>query len=185
MSGKSDGLAGSISLSRNLPAPIKANIRSYLALNGPVLHHSYAQVLSKRMSDLHLRISAASKNALVVAKEFATRGYPVYYPGLPSYAHSAAFRKMLFERKFGHGGVVAVDMITTDAAVEFVRKMKRIEAGYSAVSLGSSHTYACAPNSSVSSGTGGPIELTPSLVRIAIGYECRPELLLEQVKGAL
>lgn len=187
MSGSSDGLGGSISLARGLPAEIKVKIKRHVALNGPILHHSFAATLSKRMSGLASRLRESSSIARSVAEGFFRKGLQTYAPMLPRhYPHNTVLKKILFSERFGRGSVIAVDFETVARAIEFVRLQEKHSAGYSAVSLGSSHTYVCAPFTSVSSGSSqGPKELTSSLVRIAIGYDVPAELLWEKFSRAL
>lgn len=187
VSGASDGIAGSVSLSRGLPAEIKMRIRKHAGLHGPVLHHSYAQSLSKRMASLAVRVKEAGKNARFIARALVRNGVTAHYPLLPGYAYAENFLRIAHDQKFGGGGVVAADLGNVERAVEFVRQMKKCGAGYSAVSLGSSHTYACAPLTSVSSnaGRGSPPELTTSLVRIAVGYDTPGDALWEKMERAL
>src|SRR3989344_9130770 len=182
LSGNSDGLGGSISLARGLPAEVKARIRQHVGLHGPVLHYRFAADISKRMADLSGRVRESSSIARCIAGEFVKKGFHTYAPMLSrQYAQNAVLKKILLTEKFGRGSVIAVDFETVPRAIEFVRQQAKQSAGYSAVSLGSSHTYACAPFTSVSSGSSdGPKELTPSLVRIAIGRDLPAALLWEK-----
>lgn len=187
VSGSSDGLAGSISLARGLPAEIKVKIRRHVALHGPALHYLFAATLSKRMAGLAGRLRESSSVAREIAKKFVKKGLRTYAPMLPKqYAQNVVLKKILFSEDFGRGSVIAVDFETVTRAIEFVRQQAKQSAGSSAVSLGSSHTYVCAPFTSVSSGSSdGPKELTSSLVRIAIGYDAPASLLWEKFAKSL
>lgn len=170
--------------------------RSHLSLHGAVLYHGTAHEVSKRMPHLRIRFKEASNAALCVADALVRAGIPVHYPGLAQYPHRKAMDANLITRDLGFGAMIAADLRTPERAMEFARRLEKAGGGYSAVSLGSSHTYVCAPLASVhcrqadeqkagKANHRAPPELTEGLVRIACGYDLPPRILADLLLDAI
>ncbi len=197
-SGQSDLLGGILCFGHAF-ADDKARMgqfRSYLSLHGAVMFHGSAHEISKRLPHLRIRIREASEAARKVAEGLFEKGIQVYYPSLPAYVQRDAISAILRTTELGYGSVIAADLRTPELAMEFARRFEAQHGGYSAVSLGSAHTYLCAPLASVHCAQNdkvakglinyrAPPELTPGLVRIACGYELPPEMLWDKVEAAL
>ncbi len=196
--GQSDGLGGIICVGESIAsdAELLKRMKSYLSLNGPVMNHGLAHEISKRLSHLRIRFREGSHSAQAVAEGLVLRGIRVHYPSLVSYAHIDAMNAILRTHSLGYGAVLAADFVTGEAAMQFARNLDVTHGGYSAVSLGSAHTYVCAPLASVHcaqhdkeiagmANHRAPPELTPGLVRIACGYELPPELQWKKVEAAI
>ena len=187
MSGKSDHLGGSVSIRRQLPLHVKANIASYLAKHGAVLDRSVAHDLLIRLPSMWHSYKTASEAALHVARNMQQKGLRVFYPGLSSHPQRSVVRKIFRTQELGYGGMIAVDFGAPNEAMRFIRKIREEKIGYSAVSLGSNHLYVCAPVSSVSSAATEdvPPELTPALVRISVGDNLPANILWEKLRKIL
>jgi methionine-gamma-lyase len=196
--GQSDGLGGIVCVGMRIASDTQLlkRMQAYLNLNGPVMNHTLAHEISKRISHLRIRFREGSHSAQAVAEGLARRGIRVHYPSLEGYAHTDAMNAILRTRELGYGAVLAADFVTGEAAMQFARNLDAAHGGYSAVSLGSAHTYVCAPLASVhcaqhdkevagTSNHRAPPELTPGLVRIACGYELPPELQWKKVEAAI
>jgi methionine-gamma-lyase len=197
-SGQSDAIGGIICAGDRILSDegVVKRMRSHLAMQGPVMYHGLAHEISKRIPHLRIRFREGSHSAQAVAEGLASRGIRVYYPGLEDYAHVDALHAILRTGELGYGAVLAADFVTGEAAMQFARNLDVIHGGYSAVSLGSAHTYVCAPLASVHcaqhdkelqglANHRAPPELTPGLVRIACGYEIPPELMWKKVEAAI
>lgn len=197
-SGQSDLLAGILCFGHAFADDKEkmGRFRSYLSLHGAVMFHGSAHKISKRLPHLRIRFREASHAAQSVAEGLSKKGMQVYHPSLALYAQSDAISAILRTTELGYGSVIAADLGTPEEAMEFARRFEAQHGGYSAVSLGSAHTYLCAPLASVHCAQNdkvakglinyrAPPELTPGLVRIACGYELPPEMLWEKIEAAL
>lgn len=196
--GQSDGIGGIICAGRSIAneGGVVKRMKSHLSLHGPVMYHGLAHEISKRIPHLRIRFREGSHSAQAVAEGLAQRGIRVHYPSLDGYTHTDAFTAILRTRELGCGAVLAADFGSGEAAMRFARNLDAAHGGYSAVSLGSAHTYVCAPLASVHCAQHdkevqglvnhrAPPELTQGLVRIACGYELPPELQWQKVKAAI
>src|SRR5258706_4564753 len=144
---------------------------------GAVLGPFEAWLLLRGMRTLHLRVAAASANAMAVAQRFERHAKlsHVLYPGLASHpGHAVAVRQM----HGGFGGMMSLRLKAgEDAAKAFTAKLRVFKR---ATSLGSVESLA-EHRASVE----GPGTLCPAdLVRLSIGVE-HVEDLIDDIAQAL
>jgi cystathionine gamma-synthase len=136
-----------------------------------------AWLLLRGMRTLHLRVAAASANALAIAQRFAA--HPglshVLYPGLPAHpGHAVAARQM----RGGFGGMMSLRLAGGEsAAVAFAAKLRVFKR---ATSLGTVESLAEHRASVEGPGTLCP----PDLMRLSIGIE-HVEDLIDDIEQAL
>jgi len=185
VSGKSDIMAGVICANRELTE----RFRTERTFNGGVLHYQEATKLRKRFSRLPDHLKKHGILALAVAGYLKDCGYVVHYPGLPSDPGHELFRSLMHTEKFGYGGVVTLDLHDAGRAKHLATAMDKSGFAISAVSLGSIFTYVCAPLSAVLCALRDEVELpedlSPGLVRIAMGHSGRKETVLRRLSSAL
>ena len=105
LNGHSDVLAGA--LATNAEDAFWARIKRVRAIQGLILGPFEAYLLIRGMRTLHLRVAAASKNAMELATRFSNHPgvHEVLYPGLESHpGHAIALRQM----KGGFGGMLSI-----------------------------------------------------------------------------
>ena len=90
---------------------------------------------------------------------------------------------------FGYGGMLAIDMVTTDRANQLMEKMEVAGVGYLAVSLGYFKTLFSCSGTSTSSEVPEDMQhemgMSPGLVRFSVGLDNDIERTFEKIKGCL
>ena len=168
LNGHSDVIAGALATSRD--DELWQRIRYARGGGGAVLGPFEAWLLLRGMRTLHLRVAAASANALAIAEHLT--GHPklshVLYPGLPSHpGHSVAAKQM----RGGFGGMMSLRVAGgEDAAIAFAAKLRVFKL---ATSLGTVESLAEHRASVEGPGTLCPREL----VRLSIGIEHVDDLI--------
>jgi cystathionine gamma-synthase len=170
LNGHSDVIAGALASAAN--DELWQRIRYIRGAGGAVLGPFEAWLLQRGMRTLHLRVAAASANALAIAARL--HGHPrlshVLYPGLPSHpGHAVAMKQM----RGGFGGMMSLRVAGGEqAARTFASKLVVIK---QATSLGSVESLA-EHRASVE----GPSTLCPvDLVRLSIGVEHVDDLIAD------
>jgi cystathionine gamma-synthase len=136
LNGHSDVLAGVVAI-RDASLPIWADVHEERKIGGAALGPFEAWLLLRGLRTLHLRVAAASRNALVIAQKL--EAHPavarVTYPGLVSHPqHAIAARQMTG----GFGGMLSFEVKGGAAgALALVSRLKLIKA---ATSLGGVET---------------------------------------------
>lgn len=183
-SGRSDCLAGGLVMSRDGAARFATDIVAASTELGATMHPPLAEELLSRFGGIIHRYVANSAAAMRLAIGFARYGLPVHYPGLPGSARRATFDRVATQ-VFGYGGVLSVDLGSADRAHDFVDLLAASGAAMCAVSLGSEHTYACVPFSTMSKHASDPLapEVAPGIVRISAGH-VDPEALWARFDAA-
>ncbi|PTM04053.1 MAG: cystathionine beta-lyase, partial [Bacteroidetes bacterium] len=96
------------------------------------------------------------------------------YPGLKSHPSHELFKSMMYD-KYGFGGMLTIDVGTSDKANELMEMMQEKNLGYLAVSLGFYKTLFSAPGSSTSSEIPeeerDAMGLSDGLIRFSIGLD--------------
>ncbi len=175
LNGHSDVIAGALATARD--DELWQRIRYARGGGGAVLGPFEAWLLLRGMRTLHLRVAAASANALAIARHFAA--HPglshVLYPGLPAHpGHAVAAKQM----RGGFGGMMSLRLAGGEqAAVAFAAKLRVFKR---ATSLGTVESLAEHRASVEGPGTLCP----PDLVRLSIGIE-HVEDLIGDIEQAL
>ena len=115
-------------------------------------------------------------------------GIPVSYPGLPEHKGHELMKTMM-NPKFGFGGMLAIDMKTSERANALMEKMETEGVGYLAVSLGYFKTLFSCSGKSTSSEVPEEIQkemgMSDGLVRFSVGLDNDIERTFEKIKACL
>ncbi|HKJ80483.1 MAG TPA: aminotransferase class I/II-fold pyridoxal phosphate-dependent enzyme [Ignavibacteriaceae bacterium] len=157
-------------------------------LMGPVLDSHRAASILKNLHSLHIRIQQHSRNAMYLAENLEKLGLKVFYPGLKSHPFHERMDK-LRNPDFCFGGMLAIDVGTSEMADKLMTKMQDEKVGYLAVSLGYFKTLFSSPGHSTSSEIPDEerkeIGISEGLVRISIGLDHNIQRTLERIKMCL
>ncbi len=174
INGKNDCIAGAIcSTNEFISSLIDVNSGTAMLL-GPVLDPMRSSSILKNLYTLHLRLQKHSANADFLAKKFKEAGIKITYPGLPDHPDHQLM-KLIMNSQYGFGGMIAIDLETTDKANDFMVAMQEKGVGYLAVSLGYFRTLFS--NSGTSTSSEIPIDeqkqmgLSEGLVRFSVGLD--------------
>jgi len=174
INGKNDCIAGAIcSTNEFISSLIDVNSGTAMLL-GPVLDPMRSSSILKNLYTLHLRLQKHSENADFLAKKFREAGIKITYPGLPDHPDHQLM-KLIMNSKYGFGGMIAIDLVTTEKANDFMVAMQEKGVGYLAVSLGYFRTLFS--NSGTSTSSEIPIDeqkqmgLSEGLVRFSVGLD--------------
>ncbi len=174
INGKNDTTAGAICANTEF-------INSLLDLNdgtsmllGGVLDSFRASNIQKNLYTLPIRMKQHSYNAAYLAKRFNEIGLKSIYPGLNDNPYNKIMNETM-NKKYGFGGMIAIDLITANKASKFMALMQEEGVGYLAVSLGYFRTLFS--NSGKSTSSEVPEEdqkkmgLSEGLVRFSVGLD--------------
>jgi len=174
INGKNDAVAGAICGSEDFINDL-INVTSGVSmLLGPVLDPIRASMIHKNLFTLHIRMRQHSRNGLFIAQKLEDKGMKVIYPGLSSHPQHQLMTR-IFNETYGYGGMLAVDLKTSEKASDFMVAMQKRHVGYIAVSLGYYKTLFS--NSGTSTSSEIPREkqlkmgLSKGLVRFSIGLD--------------
>lgn len=188
INGKNDCVAGAICATADFINAL-ANVNDGTAmLLGPTLDPLRSSSILKNLHTLHIRMQKHSQNAAYLASKFKETGIRTIYPGFEDDKGHAVLKKMM-NPDFGFGGMIAIDLITSDKAAEFMEKMEIAGVGYLAVSLGYFKTLFS--NSGKSTSSEVPIEfqkkmgLSEGLVRFSVGLDHNIEDTWQRIENCL
>jgi methionine-gamma-lyase len=188
INGKNDCIAGAIcGTSEFIESLIDVNSGTAMLL-GPVLDPLRSSSILKNLYTLHVRLQKHSQNAMFLAVKFKDYGVDINYPGLKDHP-GHELMKNLMNGQYGYGGMIAIDMGTTDLANEFMVHMQEKGVGYLAVSLGYFRTLFS--NSGTSTSSEVPIEeqkkmgLSEGLVRFSVGLDMDIERTWKLIEASL
>lgn len=157
-------------------------------LLGPTMDSFRSASILKNLRTLHIRIQQHSKNALFLAENFEKDGLKVCYPGLKSHKNHELMKSML-QTPYGFGGLLTLDVGTTDKANELMELMQAENLGYLAVSLGFYKTLFSCSGSSTSSeipeNEREEMGLSDGLIRFSIGLDHDIERTYNKMKDCL
>lgn len=174
INGSSDAVAGVVCASSQFINDLKDVNSGACMLLGPTLDSLRASSILKNLRTLHIRMKKHSENAQYLAEHFEKDGLSVKYPGLKSHKQHDLFKSMMNE-EYGFGGLMALDMKTTEKANELMELMQNENLGYLAVSLGFYKTLFSCSGSSTSSeipeAEQKEMGLSPGLIRMSIGLD--------------
>ncbi len=188
INGKNDLVAGAICGDKEfINELIDLNMGTSMLL-GPSLDPLRSSQILKNMATLHIRMMQHSKNAMYCAEKFKEIGLPANYPGMPESKGHEILKKMM-NPEFGFGGLISIDMKTSDRADALMEKMEAEGVGYLAVSLGYFKTLFSCSGKSTSSEV--PVELqkemgmSEGLVRFSVGLDNDIERTFEKIHYCL
>tara|TARA_R110000868_G_scaffold384245_4_gene651686 strand:- start:32 stop:1237 length:1206 start_codon:yes stop_codon:yes gene_type:complete len=143
-------------------------------LLGSTMDSLRAASVLKNLRTLHIRMKQHSKNALFLAQKFESDDLKTVYPGLKSHPFHKLFKSMMHP-DYGFGGMLTIDVGSSEKANELMELMQNKNLGYLAVSLGFYKTLFSSPGSSTSSEIPKEelekIGLTDGLIRFSIGLD--------------
>jgi methionine-gamma-lyase len=135
INGKNDCVAGAICGTKEfIDALCDVNSGTAMLL-GPALDPLRSSSILKNLHTLHIRMKQHSKNAKYLAEKFREAGIKIIYPGFEDHKGHEILKKMMNE-EFGFGGMIAIDLGTSETASRLMEKMETEGVGYLAVSLG-------------------------------------------------
>jgi len=189
VSGASDVIAGAVCGTEEFLLKLMDVHDGALMLLGPTMDPMVAAHLSLRLPHLSLRMKEHSARAQLFAERLDAAGLPVTYPGLPDHPGYDTLRR-LGNDGYGAGGILGLDLGTTERAAEFMRRLQNEEHfGYMAVSLGYFDSLVSCPAASTSSELAEEEQraagISPGLVRISVGVTGSVEQRWGQLERAL
>lgn len=174
VNGKNDCLAGAICASEEFIGSLADVNTGTAMLMGPVLDPLRSSAILKNMHTLHIRMKQHSSNASYLAHKLNDYGIKVIYPGLRSHPQHELMKKLMHP-DFGFGGMIAIDLGSSEMASRFMELMQREGVGYLAVSLGYFKTLFSNPGKSTSSEVPEDVQkemgLSDGLIRFSVGLD--------------
>jgi methionine-gamma-lyase len=188
INGTSDCVAGCICGTEELIDDLSNVNSGACMLLGPVLDSHRSASILKNLHSLHIRMKQHSANAAYLATVLVEKGFPVYYPGLPSHPRHALMAETM-NPSFGYGGVLAIDVGSGDKADKVMTLMQQEKVGYLAVSLGYFKTLFSSPSASTSSEIPpedrAEMGLSEGLIRISVGLDENIERSADRILNCL
>jgi len=174
INGKNDCVAGAICGTKDFIASLIDVNNGTSMLLGPVLDPLRSSAILKNLHTLHIRMKQHSHNAMYLAKYLQNKGVKVIYPGLPVHPQYDLFKSIMNE-KYGFGGMIAIDVESSDKAAELMEAMEKDGVGYLAVSLGYFKTLFSNSGKSTSSEVPETEQqamgLSDGLIRFSVGLD--------------
>ncbi|HSV88646.1 MAG TPA: aminotransferase class I/II-fold pyridoxal phosphate-dependent enzyme [Bacteroidales bacterium] len=185
INGKNDCLAGAICASDEFIAQL-ADVNSGTAmLLGPVLDPLRSSSIQKNLHTLHIRMKQHSHNAMFLAMKLREAGIKLIYPGLPEHPQHELMKKLM-NPDFGFGGMIAIDLETSNKASQLMELMQKEGVGYLAVSLGYFKTLFSNSGKSTSSEVPEEVQkrmgLSEGLIRFSVGLDHDIERTWQKMK---
>lgn len=174
VNGKNDCVAGAICASNDfINSLIDVNSGTSMLL-GPVLDPLRSSSILKNLHTLHIRMKQHSFNAMYLANKFKEAGLKTSYPGLEEHPGHAVLTRMM-NKEYGYGGMITIDLLTSERAAEFMEEMEKNDVGYLAVSLGYFKTLFSNSGKSTSSEVPEDVQhemgMSDGLVRFSVGLD--------------
>ncbi len=189
ISGASDIIAGAVCADQATIQNLMDLQMGPIMLLGPTMDPTVAFHLSMRVPHLPLRMAEHSRRAGIIAEMLDSHRLNVVYPGLTKHPDHELARS-LFREAYGYGGVLTLDVGSEERANHLMDMLQNhYRFGYMAVSLGYFDTLMSCSASSTSSELNDAdltsAGISPSLIRISVGYTGSLEQRLEQLQSAL
>lgn len=188
INGSSDTVGGVICGSQELIDTLRNVNDGAAMLLGSTMDSLRAASILKNLRTLHIRMQQHSKNALFLAKKFASDGLKTVYPGLESHPSHKLFEAMMHP-DYGYGGMLTIDVGSLERANTLMEVMQKENLGYLAVSLGFYKTLFSAPGSSTSSEIPEheqeAMGLSDGLIRFSIGLDADIERTYHKMKQCM
>ncbi len=174
VNGKNDCVAGAVCADKTfIDSLADVNTGSAMLL-GPILDPLRSSGIHKNLHTLHIRMQQHSRNAMYLAEKFAETGLRVIYPGLPDHPQHSLMKELMHPG-FGFGGMIAIDLETSEKASLLMENMQKAGVGYLAVSLGYFKTLFSNSGKSTSSEVPENIQkqmgLSEGLIRFSVGLD--------------
>ncbi len=188
VNGKNDCVAGAICADAEfINALADVNTGSAMLL-GPVLDPLRSSGIHKNLHTLHIRMKQHSHNAMFLAEKLEENGLRVIYPGLPSHPQHDLM-KQLMHPDYGFGGMIAIDLKTSEQASKLMEAMQMKGVGYLAVSLGYFKTLFSNSGKSTSSEVPDEVQeemgLSEGLIRFSVGLDQDIDRTWEKIRECL
>ena len=188
INGKNDCVAGAICGKLDfINSLIDVNDGTAMLL-GPVLDPFRSSSILKNLHTLHIRMQQHSKNAMYLSEKLQKLGVKVNYPGLKNNNAYEPLKKLM-NPDFGFGGMLSIDLETSEKSVELMEKMELEGVGYLAVSLGYFKTLFSNPGKSTSSEVPEEKQkemgLSDGLIRFSVGLDHDIERTFDKIKKCL
>ena len=188
VNGKNDCVAGAICADADfINGLIDVNNGTAMLL-GPVLDSFRSTSILKNLYDLHIRMKKHSENAMYLAKRFNEIGIKANYPGLEEHIDHKLMVEQ-YNEQFGFGGMIAIDLGTSERANAFMERMQEKGVGYLAVSLGYFRTLFSCSGKSTSSEVPEDVQkkmgMSEGLVRYSVGLDNDMEMTFQKIEEAL
>jgi len=188
INGKNDCVAGAICGNNDFICALSNVNNGTAMLLGPVLDPMRSSSILKNLHSLHIRMPQHGRNALYIAKGLLSLGLKVTYPGLEEHPQYELINSML-NQGFGYGGMLTLDLGSSEIANEFMRMLQMEGFGYLAVSLGYFKTLFSNSGKSTSSEVPESVQrrmgLTEGLIRFSIGLDSDIERSFMKMKECL
>lgn len=183
ISGSSDMIAGAICATKKFISSLIDVNTGTVMLKGPVMDPRIAHELYLRLDHLPIRIRAHSQAALYLAEHLEKNNVPVIYPGLSRHAQYQQYKNDI-NTGYGFGGMMAIEMASSEKAMQLAQQLQDEKFGLYAVSLGFSRTLMTVPavttSSEISDDDQKRMKLPKGLLRLSIGYIGNNETLLNR-----
>jgi len=183
ISGASDLIGGAVCASQEFINSLIDINHGMVMLTGPIMDARIAHKLYTRLDHLGIRMSGHAKSAGFLARALDAEKIPVIYPGLTKHKDHALFCKIM-NSDYGFGGMLTVDLGSSERALGLARRLQDEKFGLYAVSLGFSRTLMSCPSISTSSeipeDEQKAMGLSPGLLRLSIGYLGDDQVMLEK-----
>lgn len=188
INGKNDCVAGAICSTNDFIGSLIDVNNGTAMLLGPVLDPLRSSSILKNLHTLHIRMQQHSKNAMYLALKMKEYGLKISYPGLPEHKGHELL-KSIMHPDFGFGGMLAIDMETSENASRLMEAMEMHDVGYLAVSLGYFKTLFSNSGKSTSSEVPEDVQhemgLSAGLVRFSVGLDHDIEHTWMRIKKSL
>jgi methionine-gamma-lyase len=129
-----------------------------------------------------------SSNAMYVAGEMKNLGLKVRYPGLPDHPQHQLLNTIL-NKNYGYGGMLALELESSEIANQLMKIMQLDGVGYLAVSLGYFKTLFSNSGKSTSSEVPEDIQreigLCEGLIRFSIGLDNDIKRSMDKIKKCM
>lgn len=188
INGKNDLVAGAICADQEFISELIDLNTGTSMLLGPSLDPLRSSQILKNMATLHIRMKQHSKNAMYLSERFKEIGLSSNYPGMPESKGHETLKKMM-NPEFGFGGIISIDMETSDRADTLMEKMEAEGVGYLAVSLGYFKTLFSCSGKSTSSEVPEELQkemgMSEGLVRFSVGLDNDIKRTFEKIQFCL
>lgn len=188
ISGSSDMIAGVICGTQEFISSLIDVNFGRVMIKGPTMDPRTAHELYMRLDHLPVRMRAHGQMAQHFSNHLSEMGIPVIYPGHSSHPQFALTQK-LFNAGFGYGGMMAIEMPTSEMAMQVSKALQDIKFGLYAVSLGFSRTLITVPaittSSEIPAEEQKKMKLNAGLIRLSVGYTGDPDVMLARLKQVI
>jgi methionine-gamma-lyase len=188
INGKNDCVAGAICGSEAFVGDLVDVNQGTSMLLGPTLDPLRSSQILKNIHTLHIRMRQHSHNAMFLAENLQNLGLKVIYPGFENHPGHTTIKKLM-NPSYGFGGMLGIDMETSERADALMEKMELAGVGYLAVSLGYFKTLFSCSGKSTSSEVPDEIQqkmgMSEGLVRFSVGLDNDVERTFNRIKACL